>query len=84
LTGKKESLPKCPQCGGTEIRKESRIVGGLIVQQVKKNGTVGPSGGARQITTVYCAECGAVLKDYPAQTPDFIKDVIKEIKEDYS
>ncbi len=78
MTRKKESPPKCPKCGSIETKVESRVVGGLIVQEVKKDGTVGPSPGARQITSVFCAKCGTELKNHP----DHIPDDIKKMKED--
>ncbi|XOB40368.1 MAG: hypothetical protein ACKKMR_03615 [Candidatus Nealsonbacteria bacterium] len=81
MTRKKESPPKCPKCGSIKTNVRSRIVGGLIVQEVKKDGTVGPSPGARKITHVSCAKCGTELKNHPDHIPDGVKKILEDLEQ---
>ncbi len=81
MTRKEESPPKCPKCGSIETKVESRTVGGLIIQKVEKDGRIGYSSGARQITSVFCAECGTELKNHPDHIPDVVKKILEGFKD---
>ena len=81
MARKEESPPKCPKCGGIKTKVRSYVVGGLIVQQVEKDGRIGFSPGARQITKVFCAECGIELKDHPDHIPDVVKKILEGFKD---